>query len=102
MLSSRFAIGGICACVLMLPGCATVESVEHAQATANSAMSAAGHAQSTADEGIRRADMAGQKADRADAHASMVEAKLDSLMGMHREHLRRYHSRHRRARGERG
>src|SRR5215472_16591760 len=90
MLPSRSAVAGICAAMLMLSGCATVESVEHAQATADAAMahaqaagSAAGHAQSTADEAMRRADFAGSKADRAEAHASMVDAKLDRLIGMH-------------------
>lgn len=107
MLPSRFAIAGICTGLLMLTGCATVESVEHAQATADAAMShaqgagsAAAHAQSTADEAMQRADAAGSKADRADAHASMVEAKLDRLIAEHRAHMHRYH-RYRRARGQR-
>ena len=107
MLPSQFVVAGICAAMLMLTGCATVESVEHAQATADAAMShaqaagsAAGHAQSTADEAMRRADFAGSKADRAEAHASMVEAKLDRLIAMHKAHMHRYH-RYRRVRGER-
>lgn len=108
MLPSRIALAGTCAAMLMLSGCATVESVEHAQATADAAMahaqsagSAAGRAQSTADEAMRRADFAGSKADRADAHASMVEAKLDRLIAMHKAHMRRHHH-YRRVRGERG
>jgi hypothetical protein len=107
-LPTRFAVSGICVGMLMLAGCATVESVEHAQATADAAMghahaagSAAGHAQSTADEALRRADSAGSKADRAEAHASAVEARLNAAIGMHRAHLRRHHGYHR-ARGERG
>ena len=107
MLSSRFASAGICAAMLMLSGCATVESVEHAQATADAAMShaqgagsAAAHAQSTADEALRRADFAGSKADRAEAHASMVEARLNRLIAIHEAHMRRHH-RYRRIRGER-
>jgi len=106
-LPSQFAVAGVCAGMLMLAGCATVDSVEHAQATADAAMShaqaagsAAGHAQSTADEAMRRADSAGSKADRAEAHASVVEARLNRLYAMHREHLRRHH-RYSRVRGER-
>lgn len=107
MLSSRFVIGGVCTAMLMLTGCASVESVEHAQATADAAMShaqaagsAAGNAQSTADEAMRRADLAGSKADRAEAHARMIEAGLSRLEAMHKAHMRRYH-RSRRVRGER-
>jgi len=108
-MPSRFAIAGICAGMLMLAGCASVESVEHAQATADSALAhaqgagqAAERAQSTADEAMRRADSAGQRADHADAHASMVEGKVDRLMAMHMSHLRRYHHRRHRERGQRG
>ena len=107
MLSSRFRIAIICTAMLMLAGCATVESVEHAQATADAAMShaqaagsAAGHAQSTADEAMRRADAAGSKADGAEAHARMIEARLNRLEAMHMAHMRRYHRSHR-VRGQR-
>lgn len=107
MSPSRFAIAGTCTAMLMLTGCASIESVEHAQATADAAMahaqaagSAAANAQSTADEAMRRADAAGSKADRAEAHASMIEARLNNLYAMHRAHMRRYH-RYRHARGER-
>lgn len=107
MLPSRFVVAGMCTAMLTLSGCATVESVEHAQATADAAMahaqaagSAAGRAQSTADEAMRRADFAGSKADRAEAHASMIEARLNRLVAMHKAHMRRYH-RYRRVRGER-
>jgi outer membrane murein-binding lipoprotein Lpp len=90
---------------LLLSGCATVESVEHAQATADSAVglahaagSAAQRAQSTADGAASGVQAVGAEAQRANARLDAVELKLDRLMRHHRSH--HHHRAH--ARGERG
>ena len=89
---------------LVLGGCASQESVEKAQATANSAMTAAQGAQSAADaagaaaqKAQASADAAAQKADQAEADAQANKATIaeHAAMPMHRAH------RHHRG-GERG
>lgn len=59
---------------LMLGGCATQEAVEHAQATADAAMSAAQHAQATA-------DAAAQAAAKAEADAKAAHDRIDHMQG---------------------
>jgi len=48
---------------ILLGGCATRESVEHAQMTADQALSAAQHAQGTADQALSAAQTAQQGVD---------------------------------------
>ena len=71
---------------LMLGGCATQEAVEHAQSTADEALSAAQHAQAAADTASQKADAAaqsadtaGQKADAAAADAKRANDRLDAM-----------------------
>jgi hypothetical protein len=71
---------------LMLGGCATQDAVEHAQSTADEALSAAQHAQATADAASQKADTAtqsadsaSQKADAAAADAKRANDRLDSM-----------------------
>ncbi len=71
---SVIALGG----GLLLGGCATKEAVEHAQATADQALSQAQRAQSTADG-------AAGAAQRANARLDRDESNLDHLMH-HHEH----------------
>lgn len=71
---------------LMLGGCATQEAVEHAQSTANEALSTAQHAQATADAANQKADAAAQSADtasqKADAAAADAKRANDRLNAM--------------------
>jgi len=60
---------------LVLGGCATQEAVEHAQATADAAMSAAQHAQATADDAAKRADDAYNLAKGAHDRIDQMQAR---------------------------
>jgi hypothetical protein len=78
---------------LMLGGCATRESVEHAQSTADEALSAAQHAQATADTASQKADAAAQSADsanqKADAAATDAKRANDRRDGMRKKREQR-------------
>ena len=70
--------------LIALSGCATVESVEHAQSTANQALTAAGsasqaasQAQQTASQALGAAQSAQQSADRANTAVGAVKSELD-------------------------
>ena len=83
---------GMVAGALSLAGCATQESVEHAQASADHAMaqaqtatSAAQRAQSTADGDASAAAAAQGDATKANTRLDTVESSLDHLMH-HHEH----------------
>ena len=52
---------------LMLGGCASVDDVKHAQATADEALAAAHHAQQTADQAMSAAQTAQQGVDQLKA-----------------------------------
>ncbi|MDE2464137.1 MAG: hypothetical protein KGO02_10535, partial [Alphaproteobacteria bacterium] len=71
---------------LLLGGCASQEAVEHAQTTADEAMTAAQHAQAAADAATQKAeaasqsaDSASQKADAAAADAKRANDRLDAM-----------------------
>ena len=54
----RASLLAMTAAALMLGGCASVEEVHHAQATADEALAAAHHAQETADQALSVAQQA--------------------------------------------
>ena len=91
-LVKRASMIGLMAGALSLGGCATVESVRHAQDTADHAMAqaqsaeaAAQHAQSTADGAASAAHEAAADATKANARLDTVESNVDHLMH-HHEH----------------
>lgn len=75
---SRIGLAGIAASALVLSGCATVESVEKAQATADQAMSQAQGAQSTAQAAGAAAQRAQGTADSAGAAAQRAQSSADA------------------------
>lgn len=86
------ALVGAMAGALALGGCATQEAVEHAQATADHAMSAAQsagaaaqHAQSTADGAASAAAAAAADATKANTRLDTAESNLDHLMHHHED-----------------
>lgn len=94
MLFSRTPLIAVVGAGLLLSGCATKESVEHAQAsadqanqTANSAMSAAQHAQSSADDAMKEAQDAEAKAMSVSDRLDRMEAERHRV----RHHVRRHH-----------
>jgi hypothetical protein len=60
---SRASLISMAGAAVLMGGCATRESVEHAQGTADQAMSAAQHAQQTADQALSTAQGAQQSVD---------------------------------------
>lgn len=100
---SAIALGGT---LLLGGGCATKEAVEHAQATADQALSTAQHAQNTADGAASAAQTAGADAAKANTRLDNVESNVDHLMH-HHEHgtwsdvgVKHRHHRHRMPRTE--
>ena len=82
---------------VLLGGCATKESVEHAQLTADSAKAAAAGARSAADRAQSSADGAGKTAQDAMTLAQQANDKADKLIAQleERKHERtRHHRRH--------
>ena len=69
----------VLAAALVTVGCASVESVEKAQATANSAMSAAQQAQQTAQQAGQAAQQAQQTADQARSDVSALSQRVNAL-----------------------
>src|SRR4051794_29007646 len=72
--------------LMTLGGCATQEAVEHAQATANQALStgqgaqqAAGQAQQTASQALGAAQTAQQSADRANTAVGALDQKVNGI-----------------------
>lgn len=88
-LKSASAVG-LLAGALLLGGCATKEEVEHAQATADQAMSAAQRAQSTADSATSAAQAAGSTAQAAAADAQKANTRLDTVES-NVDHLMHHH-----------
>lgn len=85
MRTKLLAIAAIAVSGTMLSGCATIESVERAQATANQALSlaqqgnaAAQAAQATADAGVSAAQRAQATADAAGAAAAVADGKAEA------------------------
>jgi nicotinic acid phosphoribosyltransferase len=64
---SKATLLSMAGAALMLSGCATVDDVKRAQATADQAMGAAQHAQSTADQALSTAQGAQQGVDQLKA-----------------------------------
>jgi hypothetical protein len=83
----------------LLSGCATRESVEHAQATADLADSDAKAAKSAADRAQASADSAGKSAQDATTLAQQANDKVDKFLAdqaAKKKHMaaRRHHRRH--------
>ena len=79
---------------LLLSGCATKESVEHAQATADSAKADAASAMSAAQRAQSAADAAESSAHAAAAAAQNANDRLDHLPPPVVHHGRMHHHRH--------
>jgi len=121
-MTGRMTLVGAIAGALVLSGCATTESVEKAQMTADQAMSAAQAAQAAASRAQSTADAAGAAAQRAQSTAdsansaaqaaasqaqstaAQVSQMQTSIEEMKAKHEARGHRRHRKATGpgERG
>ena len=74
----NYSLVGLVAGTLALGGCATQDSVEHAQATADKAVSDAGAAATAAQHAQASADQAGQKADQIASDLRALSTKIDS------------------------
>lgn len=81
---------------VLLGGCATTESVEHAQATADSAKTDAASAHSAADRAQTSADGAAKMAQDAMAAAQSANDKVDKLIAQMEERKHEHVRRHRR------
>jgi hypothetical protein len=68
---------------LAMSGCATVEDVKHAQATADQALSTAQQAQSTANAAGQAAAAAQASADKANAGVDSLNARVNALEARH-------------------
>lgn len=111
---SRRSIAAIVAGALALGGCATVDSVKHAQETADQAMSAAqaaqasaGKAQSSADAAAAAAQQAQTTAEQANTTAQSAanaaqaaNAKADELSTTMQNMKAKYHRKHRGSSGK--
>lgn len=99
-MHSSFLRGSSAAVVvagLMLGGCATTESVQHAQATADSAKADAADAMAAARKAQGSADDAGKSARDAMTLAQTANDRIDRLvaeMRAHTKHAMRRHRRH--------
>src|SRR5512137_298136 len=98
---NKIAMIGLMAGALWLGGCASVESVHHAQDTADHAMAHAQSAEAAAQHAQSTADAAVADATRANTRLDTVESNLDHLMH-HHEHgtwsdvgVKHKHHRHR-------
>ena len=79
-------LAGAATTLLALGGCATKEEVQHAQATADTALStaqgaqqAAGAAQQTASQALGAAQNAQQSADRANTAVGALDGKVNGI-----------------------
>jgi uncharacterized protein YceK len=80
--SRGLILAGVAA--LFMSGCATVESVEKAQATADAAGAAAHQAQGTADQAMQAAQGAQQAADQARSEVGALGGRVNALEQMHK------------------
>jgi hypothetical protein len=92
------SLAAVIAAGMLLSGCATRESVEHAQATADEARGDATAAHSAADRAQSSADAAGKTANDAMSLAQNANDKVDKLMAdmERRRHVSAYHRHHHR------
>lgn len=82
-IPTRAFVIPVIAAALLTVGCASVESVEHAQATANTALSTAQQAGQAAQQAQQAAATAQQTADQARSEVSALSQKVDALAAMH-------------------
>ena len=80
--SRGLVLAGVAA--LFMSGCATVESVERAQATADAGVAAAHQAQGTAQQALQAAQAAQQTADQARSEVGALSGRVDQLAAMHK------------------
>ena len=81
-IGSRTFLFPVLAAALLTVGCATKEEVEHAQATANTALSTAQQAGQAAQQAQQAAATAQQTADQARSEVSALSQKVDALAQM--------------------
>ena len=79
------AIATVAAVGPLVSGCASVDDVKHAQATADQALSAAQQAQSTATAAQQAAQAAQQSADKANADVNALTQRVNDLEAKHRK-----------------
>ncbi|HEX2761778.1 MAG TPA: alanine-zipper protein [Rhizomicrobium sp.] len=72
-------VAGAVTALIGLSGCASIESVEHAQATADQALADAGRAQQAALNAQAAADRAMASADRAQQTANAAQSSADRV-----------------------
>jgi len=82
-IGSRVFVIPVMAAALLTVGCATKDEVEHAQATANTALSTAQQAGQAAQQAQQAAATAQQTADQARSEVSALSQKVDALAAMH-------------------
>ena len=82
-IASRIFVFPVVAAALLTVGCASVEDVEKAQATANSALSTAQQAGQAAQQAGQAASTAQQTADQARSEVSALSQKVDALAAAH-------------------
>jgi methyl-accepting chemotaxis protein len=76
----RIVLAGAACAFVGLGGCASIESVEHAQATADRALDSAGRAQQLASSAQSSADRAQATADKAQQTASAAQSTADRAL----------------------
>lgn len=81
--NTRGIVLSVLAAGLLTTGCASVDSVEHAQATANTALSTAQSAATAAQQAQQAAAAAQQTADQARSEVTALSQKVDALATMH-------------------
>lgn len=77
-LASRISLAGLMVGAVALGGCATVESVQHAQATADQALSQAQAAETAAQKAQGSADSAAAAAQAAQSAAQRAQSTADA------------------------
>lgn len=82
-IGSKTFLFPVMAAALLTVGCATREDVEHAQATANTALSTAQQAGQAAQQAAQAAQQAQQTADQARSEVSALSQKVDALAAAH-------------------
>lgn len=78
-LMRRVSFGLAAGAALLVTGCASVEDVKHAQATADQALSTAQSAQSTAQAAQSAAQAAQQAADQNRSDINSLKQRVDEL-----------------------
>lgn len=73
----------VAAAGLAMSGCASVDEVKHAQATADQALSTAQQAQQTATSAMSAAQAAQQSADKANAGVDQLNQRMNELEAKH-------------------